>query len=66
MNKQQEFNILSQGHKLPKEKSKTHGNMIIDKFVMENNKPFAILNFLRATKYKHIHKSRIKIVAVTK
>lgn len=66
MNIYQQFGILKAGKKLPKEKSKTHGSLIIDNFIMEHDKPFSILNYLRGTKYKHIHKSRIKIVAVIK
>ena len=58
------FGMIRAGYHIPPNKSKTHGSLFVDGFCMENNKPFPILNHLRATTYKHIHKSRIKIVAM--
>jgi hypothetical protein len=58
------FGILSSGRPLPVKKSSTHGHLCIDGRIQEHNLPWAILGHLWRTKYGHINKNRIKIVAV--
>ncbi len=59
------FGYVKAGYNIPQAKSKTHGNLLLDGLPIEFNKPFAILQALKGTKYEHIYpRNRVKIVAV--
>lgn len=62
---QQIFGLHKAGKSLPKEKSKTNGSLLLDNIIVEYNKPFAILQMFKSTKYNWIFpKKRLKIVSV--
>ncbi len=67
MDVNKQFGYLSQGMKVPQpvKKSKFLANLLQDGKIIEFNKPFAILNMLKKTKYAHIFpRTRLKIVAM--
>jgi len=64
MRQEQIFGILSKGGKVPKVKSRVTGCLCVDGLIVEHNKPFAVLSMLRKSKYGHINKKRIKVVAM--
>jgi len=65
MDVNRDFGRQKAGYMPAIQKSKTHGDLILDgKFVMESNKPFALLQSIKKMKYSHIKpSSRLKIVA---
>ena len=62
---QKEFYLHKAGIKLASKRSKDIGDLLLDGKAVEWNKPFAILNMLKSTKYAHIFpRKRLKPVGV--